>query len=280
MLSIGWFSTGRGEGSQGLLRFIQERIRRGCLDARIEFVFSNRESGESEGSDRYFQLVRDYGLSLETLSSTRFRRTKSGPFAQNREEFDSLVVDRLEGYRPDICVLAGYMLIAGRTMCRKYSLLNLHPALPDGPTGTWQEVIWELIAGKASQTGAMVHLATEEVDRGPVISHCTVPIIGGEFEQYRKTLSGSDIGQIKRAEGEDFPLFQLIRQAEYRKEPYLLSETLGAVASGKVLIKDGRVLDTNGRPLACSEVQGLNLDTEIEIAMAFEGSESKPADLS
>mgnify|MGYP003325888707 CR=1 FL=1 len=270
MLSIGWFSTGRGEGSQGLLRFIQERIRRGCLEARIEFVFSNREPGESEGSDRYFQSVRDYGLSLEALSSAKFRRTKSGSFAQNREEFDSLVIDRLKGFRPDICVLAGYMLIAGRTMCQRYSLLNLHPALPDGPTGTWQEVIWELIAGRASQTGAMVHLATEQVDRGPVISHCTVPIIGGEFEQHWKTLLGRDIGQIKRAEGENLPMFQLIRQAEYRKEPYLLSETLRAVAGGKGLVKEGRVLDTTGRPLTCSEFQGLNLDAEIEISMDSE----------
>ena len=42
MIDIGWFSTGRGEGSLGLLRFVQERISRGLLDARIGFVFSNR----------------------------------------------------------------------------------------------------------------------------------------------------------------------------------------------------------------------------------------------
>ena len=26
MFRIGWFSTGRGEGSRGLLRFVQDRI--------------------------------------------------------------------------------------------------------------------------------------------------------------------------------------------------------------------------------------------------------------
>ena len=270
MLSIGWFSTGRGEGSQGLLRFVQERIRLGCLDARIDFVFSNREPGEAEGSDHFFQLVKDYGLSLETLSSAKFRRAKSGPFAQYREEFDALVLGRLGLYRPDICVLAGYMLIAGAAMCHRYPLLNLHPALPDGPTGTWQEVVWNLIGRRASQTGAMVHLATEDVDRGPVISHCTVPITGGEFEPHWSALSGLDVGQIKTSQGEEFPLFQLIRQAEYRKEPYLLSETLQAVAGGKVVVKDGRVLDPMGRPLAAGGPRGLNLDREIEMAIGQE----------
>jgi len=54
MLNIGWFSTGRGPGSQGLLRFVQDRLAKGLLDARIQFVFSNREPGEAEGSDQFF----------------------------------------------------------------------------------------------------------------------------------------------------------------------------------------------------------------------------------
>ena len=29
MLRLGWFSTGRGEGSRGLMRFVQDRIQRG-----------------------------------------------------------------------------------------------------------------------------------------------------------------------------------------------------------------------------------------------------------
>lgn len=268
MLNIGWFSTGRGEGSQGLLRFVQDRILLGYLDARIEFVFSNREHGEAAGSDQYFQLVNGYGLSLETLSSAKFRRARTGSFAQHRDEFDALVLNRLERYRPDICVLAGYMLIVGDAMCHRYPLLNLHPALPDGPTGTWQEVIWDLIRNRASQTGAMVHLATKDVDRGPVISHCTVPITGGEFDSYWEELSGQDLKQVKEAQGEDLHLFQLIRQAEYRKEPYLLSETLAAVAGGRVLIQDGQVLDPSGRRLADSAHGGLMLDLEIDQAMA------------
>ena len=51
MLRIGWFSTGRGAGSLGLLKFVKDRLEATGIDAGIEFVFSNRERGEAEGSE-------------------------------------------------------------------------------------------------------------------------------------------------------------------------------------------------------------------------------------
>ena len=271
MLKIGWLSTGRGEGSRGLLRFVQERIMRRQLDARIEFVFSNREPGEAEGSDGYFGLVQDLGLPLVTLSSSRFRRERKGPFAAHREEFDQRVMDLLSKFSPDICVLAGYMLIVSGAMCRSYPLLNLHPALPQGPIGTWQEVIWQLIENRSTHTGAMVHLATEDVDRGPVVSYCMVPITGGNFAVLWDEMAQRDLEQVKIEEGEELPLFQLIRQAEYQREPYLLFETLGSVAEGQVVLGQGNVLDHTGQPLASTQPSGLCLDQQISLAMDRDG---------
>ena len=66
----------------------------------------------------------------------------------------------------------------------------IQAALPDGPIGTWQSVIWQLIETRATRTGAMIHLATEEVDRGPVLSHCVVPIVGGAFDADWRALTG------------------------------------------------------------------------------------------
>ena len=177
----------------------------------------------------------------------------------------------LGGFQPDICVLAGYMLIVGGAMCRRYPLLNLHPALPDGPTGTWQEVVWRLIETKATQTGAMIHLATEEVDRGPLISYCTAPLTGSEFDVHRQAWDQRNLDQVKEEEGEEFALFQLIRQAEYLKEPYLLFETLRAVAQGRLSIRDGEVFaGTHPGDLGINTFQGICLDPEIKQAMASE----------
>ena len=260
-----------------MLRFIQDRIGCGLLDARIQFVFSNRAYGEAEGSDKFFKLVESYALPLVTCSSASFRRSRRSaagsrvPWAKLRPEFDRLILESLKDYRPDICVLAGYMLIVGGEMCRRYPLLNLHPALPDGPIGTWQEVIWELIGQRAGRTGAMIHLATEEVDRGPVLSYCTAPITGPGFDQAWKAMDGLDLGEVKAAQGEEFPLFQQIRQAEYNREPYLILETLRAVADGRIVIHDGQGFDAGGTSLAAESPHGLCLDGEIDRARAADG---------
>lgn len=268
MLRIGWFSTGRGEGSRGLLRFVQDRLEGTSTDAAIDFVFSNREPGEAEGSDEFFQLVRSYGLPLITHSSTKFRRRHGGRLSDHRDEYDGEVMQLLADRKPDICVLAGYMLIVGGEMCWSYPLLNLHPALPDGPTGTWQEVVWSLIENRATCTGAMMHLATEEVDRGPVASHVTVPITAGAFDGHWSALGANDLEQIKATEGERFPLFQLIRQEQYRREPYLVFETIRQLSLGSLSIRGDTVLDADGKPLSETAPNGICLDRQIEESMA------------
>ena len=274
MLSIGWFSTGRGEGSRGLLSFVQKRLIETGVDALIDFVFSNRAPGEADGSDSFFKLVDSYGIPLVTHSSSAFRKTIDGPFSAHRDKFDQQVMDKLAVRDVDICVLAGYMLIVGGKMCRQYPLLNLHPALPDGPTGTWQEVVWSLINTRAAKTGAMVHLATEEVDRGPVISYVTVPITGPGFDQHWESLQGEDLESIRKTQGEDFALFRAIRSEQYRREPYLLFETLRAVSDGDVAVRGGQVLDASGVPLSRSMPNGLCLDQRIEEAMLQDPEEN------
>ena len=271
MLRIGWFSTGRGEGSRGLLSFVQDRLARPGMDARIEFVFSNREPGEAEGSDAFFALVNGYEIPLVTHSSARFRRERGGRFAALRGEYDRQVMELLAGRAVDVCVLAGYMLIASGELCRAYPLLNLHPALPDGPIGTWQEVVWQLIEQRAPRTGAMVHLATEEVDRGPVVSYVTVPLTGPEFQAHWQALESQDLAEIKAAQGEDFPLFRLIRRDQFSREPFLLLETLRALSGGAVIVGDGLARNAGGEVLDGLPYPGICLDAHIEDAMKREG---------
>ncbi len=263
MIEVGWFSTGRGEGSLGLFEHVYGRMRSGEIDGRIQFVFSNREPGEGEGSDRFFQRVRSYGLPLVTISSMKFRREVGGRFPDHREEYDRRVMGALEGFQPDVCVLAGYMLIMGGEMCRRYTMLNLHPALPGGSVGTWQDVVWNLIDSRASVTGCMVHLATEELDRGPVLAYCTLPIVGGPFDGPWAEVEGKSIAELRAEFGEEVPLFKLIRQEGYRREPWLLGAALKALAEGRVTLDAGRVFDHAGVPSP-----GLCLDKEVEQSLA------------
>ncbi len=259
MLKIGWFSTGRGPGSRGLLQFIHHRIQNGLLDASIELVFSNREHGQAEGSDAFFNLVESYRLPLVTLSSRRFTQEQGGRFADHRSDYDLRVKQLLQHYDVDICMLAGYMLIVGPDLWRRWPMLNLHPALPEGPKGTWQDVIWELIQTRATHTGAMVHLANDDLDRGPVVAYFTLPITGPGFDPLWAETTHAPTADLRQSPGEDLPLFQHIRQEGYRREPYLIAHALQTLAQNRVTVSDGTVRDTKGRP-----VQGVCLDAEIE----------------
>ena len=71
------------------------------------------------------------------------------------------------------------------------------------------------------------------------------------------------ISRVKSDYGEELPLFRLIRQEGYRREPYLLAASLKALAKGDVRVIGGRVVGAGGSP-----IQGLCLDGEIEAALA------------
>ena len=259
MLRLGWFSTGRGEGSRGFLEFIHGKIAAGGLDARIEFVFSNREDGEAEGSDAFLALAKRYDLPLVTLSSRRYRREHGGgPISDHRGPYHEEVMRAISDFSPDICVLAGYMLITGPEMVRRYQMVNIHPAAPSGPAGTWQDVIWMLIRDEAAGSGVTVHVATEVLDAGPVLAYCTFPIRGGSFDPLWQEVEGRSTEEIK-AEGEEHPLFQLIRREGVRRERPLLLEALRLLASGRTKVTGGRVVHPGGAP-----AEGRCLNEEVE----------------
>lgn len=237
-LKLGWFSTGRGEGSYGLLKAAVDAIATGELNASIEFVFCNRERGQAEGSDRFIAFAENNGIPVITLSSRRFRKNRENrPWSELREVFDTAILELIEPFNVDITVNAGYMLIAP-LLCRKHLMINLHPALPSGPTGMWQNVIWELIQNRSDETGAMVHIVTEEVDGGPVISYCRFSTQGLELDPLWNSLEGRNISDLKESEGQEHPLFVRLRELGLTRERPLVVETLKAIANGRINIAD------------------------------------------
>ncbi|MCX8126849.1 MAG: formyltransferase family protein, partial [Dehalococcoidia bacterium] len=195
MLEFGWFTTGRDEAARQLLDVVLSNLKDGEIKGRIQFVFVSREPGESPESDSLISLARAHGLPVVTFSFNRFRAEIAGKTAGTssgwpdwRTEYDRQVMKRLQTFSPDICVMAGYMLIISPEMCYHFKFINLHPAVPNGPTGTWQEVIWKLIESRATHAGAMMHLVTPELDRGPAVTFFKFPIRGGEFDAAWKEL--------------------------------------------------------------------------------------------
>ncbi|MBI4306118.1 MAG: hypothetical protein HY678_07335 [Chloroflexi bacterium] len=218
----------------GLLNATLDAIDAGRLGARIEFVFCNRARGEAEGSDAFMARVESRGVPLISLSSRKFRELHGGRrWSDLRQSYDLAALDLLAGFSPAISVAAGYMLIAPE-LCRKFRMINLHPALPEGPIGTWQKVIWDLIDQGAAESGALINVVTEDVDAGPVLTCCRFPIRSAGFDPHWADVKGRTADEIKSAEGEEFPLFQAIRHAGVLRERPLLVETLIEIAEGRL----------------------------------------------
>ncbi|MBA7601237.1 Phosphoribosylglycinamide formyltransferase [subsurface metagenome] len=263
---IGWFSTGRDKAARDLLTAVKDGITRGEIEGDIAFVFCSREPGEARESDLFIKLVEDYRIPLICFSYQKYKDRQTAPAADQtgtlaswRLDYDREVMSRLQGFNPDLCVLAGYMLITGKELCQRYNMINLHPAVPSGPTGTWQEVIWQLIDCQAQHTGVMMHLVTPELDKGPPVTYCTFSVRGEPFDRYWNEIKGYSIEEIQKREGAKNPLFKLIRKHGLAREFPLIVSTIQAFSRGKVRISpDKQVADVEGRP-----IKGYNLTDEI-----------------
>ena len=251
MLRLGWFSSGRGPGSRDLLRTVMEKKNSGVLDVNIEFVFCNWDNNEEpntrkEQREQFFDMVKEYEIPLVTLSwKTFLPDMRVSDETAWRNEYGKKMREVLSKYGFDIGVLAGYMLWVDDETCGKYDLINLHPALPNGPKGTWQEVIWQLIKDDAEEHGIMIHLCTREWDRGSALTYCGFPIRGPGYdelwEKMHEKLKDVSLDHIKANEGENEPLFAMIRKNGALRELPLIVSTIKHFAEGKLRMEDQKV---------------------------------------
>lgn len=211
--------------------------------------------------------MRDYEIELIAFSSKRFKnvmrkkaieeskstRRDSPLLIQWRNEYEREVMERIPASF-DI-YLIGYMLIIGPEMCKSYNILNLHPAPPGGPQGSWQEVMKKLIESNAKEAGCMMHLVTPELDKGPPISYCTFPIVGDDYES---------LWQEYYSTGNHDKLFSKIREEEFKRESPLVIHTIKAFADGKVWIDRKKVMTREGEA-----TKGYCLNEIIEDAIHY-----------
>jgi folate-dependent phosphoribosylglycinamide formyltransferase PurN len=280
--SLGWFTTAKGQGSRNLLSSVQDRIDRGDIDARIEFIFLSREPGESPETDKFIELARLYGIPLVCFSYQRYRKDRGvsganvavrpepveGELPDWRLDYDREVMRRLAAFpKPELCVMAGYMLVIGPEMCSHFVIINLHPAAPDGPAGTWQEVIWKLIDQRAETSGVMMHLVTPELDKGPVVSCCRFPIRGSAFDELWRQIGDRTSGDIKSEEGEASALFRQIRRHGAARELPLIASTVKAFSKSLVAVSSGAVVNCAGKPIKGCDLSA-DIDTQVKDLLA------------
>lgn len=105
-----------------------------------------------------------------------------GPGAEGREAFDAALADALDGFAPDVVVLAGFMRILGATFVRRFEgrLLNIHPSLLPAFPGLHTHR--RALQAGCKAAGATVHFVTPELDHGPIVMQSVVPVLPGDDE--------------------------------------------------------------------------------------------------
>lgn len=224
-LSVGWLSTGNGEGSLGLLE--QGIDLHNEKKISIEYVFTNRNYGEQKGSDKFIEFVKKNKIKIITYSSKDYKSQKQSSWKDLRNDFDKEVLSKISKYKTDIIIAAGYMLFSP-VICNYFKILNIHPALPNGPNGTWKNVIKDLILTDAQTSGISIHLMTPDLDEGPNISFC-------EF-QIKNELNLNLWKKINR-KNEDIETSELfidIRKKIITHEKALLKKTLEKISNKEI----------------------------------------------
>lgn len=133
--------------------------------AEIVTVIANRE--EAYGLER----ARKHGISAHFIDHKAY---------PDRESFERRLIEVLEEADCEIVCLAGFMRILTPVFIEHWQgrLLNIHPSLLPKYRGlhTHQRA---LDAGE-TEAGCTVHLATAELDDGPILEQARVPIEPGD----------------------------------------------------------------------------------------------------
>ena len=167
-------------GAGSALQALLDAARTESLPAEIAVVVSHR--AEAVGLRRAL----DARLAAVYLPPPRSR----APVDTTR--FDTRLADVLRSFEADLVVLAGWMLILSARFLDAFpgAVINLHPALlpcdggdtvtlADGrriPAFRGAHAVADALDAGVPVTGATIHIAVPEVDRGPVLRRGEVTI--------------------------------------------------------------------------------------------------------
>ncbi|WP_018872158.1 phosphoribosylglycinamide formyltransferase [Thioalkalivibrio sp. ALJ16] len=196
--------SGRGSNLGALI----EACEQGRVPASIVGVISNRpDAGGLEFAARH-------GIPSQVLDHRAYPA---------REAFDTDLARAIEGYSPDLVILAGFMRILTPDFVDRFTgrLLNIHPSLLPKYRGLHTHA--RALADGEREHGASVHFVTPELDGGPVIMQARVPVAPDDTPD---TLAAR------------------VQRAEHRLYP----EVVRRLCSGEIQWA-GRILQADGTPL-------------------------------
>jgi len=100
-----------------------------------------------------------------------------------RTQFEAELASVIDGFEPDLLLLAGFMRVLGSDFVQRYEgrLLNIHPSLLPAFTGLHTHR--RALEAGCKVVGATVHFVTAQLDHGPIVMQGVVPVLPGDDEE-------------------------------------------------------------------------------------------------
>ncbi|MET0333746.1 MAG: phosphoribosylglycinamide formyltransferase [Rhizobacter sp.] len=176
--------------------------------ARIAAVISNRPDAAG------LQFAQARGIATAVVDHKAYA---------DRETFDAALEIVVQGYAPDVLVLAGFMRILTPGFVQRFEgrMVNVHPSLLPAFTGL--NTHRRAIEAGCKVAGLTVHFVTPELDHGPIIAQAAVAVLPGDSEA---TLSARVLS----------------------REHVLYPRAVRWLVQGLLRVEDGVVTQVNGEP--------------------------------
>lgn len=160
------------------------------------------------------ERAKKHGISAECISPKDY---------ESRDIFNKKFLERVNAYKPDLIVLAGFLVVIPPEMIAQYRnrMINIHPSLIPAFCGTGYyglKVHEAALKRGVKVVGATVHFVDEGTDTGPIILQKAVEVQNGDTPEILQK--------------------RVMEQAEWK----IMPEAIDLIANGKVTVEDGRTV--------------------------------------
>ncbi|MEM5450810.1 phosphoribosylglycinamide formyltransferase [Paraburkholderia sp. BR14263] len=153
--------SGRGSNMEAIVRACAQE----AWGARIAAVIANRPDAAG------LAFAASNGIATAVVDHRQF---------PDRASFDTALAQVIDGYAPDLVVLAGFMRVLTESFVGHYAgrMLNIHPSLL--PMFPGLKTHQQALDAGCRVHGATVHFVTPTLDHGPIVAQSVIPVRAGD----------------------------------------------------------------------------------------------------
>jgi phosphoribosylglycinamide formyltransferase-1 len=193
MINIAVFASGNGSNAENIIRYFKDNE-----EIRVALVLSNNKNA---------------------YVHTRAKNLGVPSYTFSKDEFDKgdPVLQKLQEYRIDFIVLAGFLLKVPEPILKAYPqrIVNIHPALLPkyGGKGMYGDQVHKaVIQAGEKESGITIHWVNEHYDEGEIIFQARCPVLPSDTPE---------------------ELAQRIHKLEYEYYPQIIEKIAKQVCGGK-----------------------------------------------